>query len=49
MTKRSVLKVSAKIFDPLGLLSPFIVKLKLLFRSLCSESINWDDPVEGDH
>ena len=40
MTKRSVLKVSAKIFDPLGLLSPFIVKLKLLFRELCSDSIN---------
>ena len=48
MTKRSVLKVSAKIFDPLELLSLFIVKLKLLFRALCSDSINWDDTVEGE-
>ncbi|XP_065902557.1 uncharacterized protein [Dysidea avara] len=48
MTKRSVLRVSAKIFDPLGLLSPFVVKLKLLFRNLCSENVNWDDPVEGE-
>ena len=48
VTKRTVLRVSAKIFDPLGLLSPFVVKLKLLFRELCSGNVNWDDPVEGD-
>jgi len=43
VTKRTVLKVSAKIFDPLGLLSPSVLKLKLIFRKLCS-----DDPIEGD-
>ena len=48
VTKRTVLRVSAKIFDPLGLLSPFVVKLKLLFRELCSDNVNWDDQVEGD-
>lgn len=30
-TKRSVLKVTAKLFDPLGLLSPFIIRLKVMF------------------
>jgi len=48
VTKRTVLRVSSKIFDPLGLLSPFVVKLKLLFRELCFDNINWDDPVEGE-
>ena len=28
-TKRSVLKLSVKLFDPLGLLSPFIVNMKI--------------------
>ena len=30
-SKRSLLKFTAKIFDPLGLLSPFIIHLKVLF------------------
>ena len=36
-TRCSVLKVSAKIFDPLGLISPFVVRLKILFQTLCIE------------
>jgi len=48
ITKQSILKISTNIFDPLGLLSSFIVRLKLLFRSLCSDQVNWDDPVEGE-
>ena len=30
--KRSVLRVSTKVFDPLGLLSPFTVGTKLFFK-----------------
>ena len=36
-TKRSLLKISAKIFDPLGLLSPFTIQWKVLFQVLCNE------------
>ena len=35
-TKRSVLQFSAKIFDPLGVLSPFITQQKILFQCLCA-------------
>jgi hypothetical protein len=35
MTKRSFLKWSSKIFDPLGFLTPFTIKLKMLFQELC--------------
>jgi len=35
-TKISLLRASVKLFDPLGLISPFIVKLKLCFQELCS-------------
>ena len=36
-TKRSLLKISAKIFDPLGLLSLFTIQWKVLFQEICSE------------
>ena len=45
---RSLLKFTAKIFDPLGLLSPLVIRLKLLLRSLCNGSCAWDEPLEGD-
>ena len=45
-TKRSVLQFSAKIFDPLGVLSPFTTQQKILFQSLCIQAVNWDDPLE---
>ena len=31
VTKRSLLRVCAKLFDPLGVLSPFIVRMKVAF------------------
>ena len=34
-SKRSVLKVTTKLFDPLSLLSPFIIRLKVMFQTLC--------------
>jgi hypothetical protein len=48
VTKRSVLKFSAKIFDPLGVLSPFVIRLKILFQELCTDKANWDDPLAGN-
>lgn len=47
VTKRSLLKLGAKIFDPLGLLSPFVVKLKILFQELCIQKIDWDEDLHG--
>ena len=48
-SRRSLLKVTASMFDPLGLLSPFIIRLKMLFQTLCSKGIGWDRPLEGEH
>lgn len=39
-TKRSVLKASAKIFDPIGILSPFTVKITRFYSS-CFVLITW--------
>ena len=47
-SKRSLLKVTAKIFDPLGLLSLFVIRLKVLFQTLCKEGSHWDDTLAED-
>ena len=43
ITKRSVLKLSAKIFDPIGLLTPFTINMRILFQILCIEKVTWDE------
>ncbi|XP_045459886.1 uncharacterized protein LOC123670435 [Melitaea cinxia] len=48
LTKRFILSSSFKIFDPLGLLSPCIIKPKLLLQLLWTEKLTWDEPV-SDH
>jgi hypothetical protein len=48
VTKRSLLKLTAKIFDPLGLLSPVTIKMKMMFQILCKEGVDWDEQLRGD-
>ena len=48
LTKRSVLKVTAKIYDPMGFLSPLTVEMKILFQELCIEKTNWDIELKGE-
>ncbi|XP_055622706.1 uncharacterized protein LOC129766219 [Toxorhynchites rutilus septentrionalis] len=44
-TKRSILSTIAKLFDPLGLISPIVVRAKILMQELWLLSCDWDDPV----
>ena len=45
VTKRNILKVAASFFDPLGLISPIVIQVKIIFQMLCKEQIHWDDTV----
>ncbi|GFX31453.1 integrase catalytic domain-containing protein [Trichonephila clavipes] len=44
-TKRFILQAVGKIFDPLGLISPFTVRMQCLLQDLWKEEIQWDDPL----
>ena len=45
--KRSVLKLAAKVFDPMGLLTPFTINMKIFFQSLCIKGVDWEDKLDG--
>ncbi|KAK6175232.1 hypothetical protein SNE40_013739 [Patella caerulea] len=48
-TKRLVVSISSKLYDPMGFLSPFIVQFKLFFQDLCKRGVRWDDALEEEH
>ena len=45
VTKRTILSIIAKLFDPLGLVSPIIVGLKIPFQKLCTLKVGWDEEI----
>ena len=45
LTKRTMRKYSAGIFDPAGYIGPALLKPKLLIQRLYKEKIEWDDRV----
>jgi len=48
-TKQSLLKISAKIFDPIGMLISFTIQWKILFQELCNERADWDEQLRDGH
>ena len=46
-TKRGIISDTAKSFDVLGWLAPFIINMKVLFQSLWQMKIGWDDPLDN--
>ena len=47
-TKRTVLKVVAKLYDPNGFLSPFVITGKIIFQRITIENSKWDDELSSD-
>lgn len=44
-TKRSVLSIIAKIYDPCGFLSPCIMQAKCFMQLLWTTGLSWDEPL----
>ena len=47
-TKRNVVSMTARFFDPLGVVSPVTVPFKMFFQRLCERGVGWDTPLTGD-
>ncbi|KAL9987029.1 hypothetical protein ACROYT_G001264 [Oculina patagonica] len=43
----AIVKLVAKVFVPMGLLMPIIINMKMLFQSLCTMGVDWEDKLEG--
>ena len=49
-SRRKVLRIQGQFFDPLLILSPIVVKIRLLFQKVCmeQEDIDWDSPLKEE-
>jgi len=47
-TRRGILSAVSSIYDPLGLISPFILKGRLILQQLCALKLGWDEPIPPD-
>ncbi|KAI5640379.1 pao retrotransposon peptidase domain-containing protein [Phthorimaea operculella] len=47
-TKRSILSNVARIFDPLGWVTPYVLTAKLILQNLWRLQLNWDEEIPRD-
>lgn len=47
-TKRQILSLIARMYDPLGLISPIVVIGKILMQKVWIDGLDWDEPVTAD-
>ena len=46
-TKRNIVSIVGKFYDPLGFVSQVIIPFKVLFQQLCQAKVEWDQPLTG--
>ena len=44
-TRRGMLSIVYSVFDPIGLIAPFVMKAKLLLQESCRKQQGWDDEI----
>jgi len=44
-TRRGILSVVSAVYDPLGLVGPFVLPAKILIRELCRKKVHWDETL----
>ena len=45
MTRRGMLSIISSIYNPLGLVSPYLLKGKKILQNLCYDSLGWDEKI----
>ena len=44
-TRRGILSMVSRIYDPLGLVTPFVLPAKLVLQELCKKGFDWDSTI----
>ena len=47
-TRRRILAVVASVYDPLGIVAPYVLKAKGILQNLCQKKIGWDEEIPQD-
>ncbi|XP_055902932.1 uncharacterized protein LOC129939084 [Eupeodes corollae] len=47
ISKREILKTIMRIFDPLGLISHYIIRGRIILQEVWREGSNWDEPISN--
>ena len=47
-TKRSLLSITSRIFDPMEKITPFTIRAKMLFQELWQRGLQWEDHLDED-
>ena len=47
VSKRKILSAIAQVFDPLGLLAPCVIRMKVLIQLIWLKKFDWDDPIDS--
>ena len=45
LTKRKILSQIARVYDPIGFVAPFLVRVKISLQELWKEGVGWDDKL----
>ncbi|GFS35439.1 uncharacterized protein TNIN_477231 [Trichonephila inaurata madagascariensis] len=44
-TKRSVLRISSKLFDPIGYIAVFTIRIKIILQEIWEGGFDWDEKL----
>ena len=47
-TKRRLLSIASKVFDSMGLITPFTIRAKMLFQEVWQRGLQWEDHLDDD-
>lgn len=47
-TKRNIISLASRIYDPMGIISPVTVQFKILAQTLCRAKLGWDEELSGE-
>lgn len=45
LTRRGILSTVSSVYDPLGLIAPFVLRGKQILQAMCANHNDWDDPL----